>query len=66
MFVNFFGLKFGTSTKIKLGKDLFERARKASEVAGYATVHEFVRYMLEKELAHSAADEADGTTTGSE
>ena len=37
--------------KIKLDKDLFERIKKASEVAGYSSVNEFVVHILEKELA---------------
>ena len=37
--------------KIKLDKELFERLKKASEVAGYSSVNEFVVHILEKELA---------------
>jgi hypothetical protein len=37
--------------KIKLDKELFERLKKASEVAGYSSVDEFVVHILEKELA---------------
>ena len=46
--------------KIKLDKDLFERLKKASEIAGYSSVDEFVVHILEKELAgldDSATDE---------
>jgi hypothetical protein len=46
--------------KIKLDKDLFGRLKKASEVAGYSSVDEFVVHILEKELAgldESASDE---------
>ena len=46
--------------KIKLDKDLFERVKKASEVAGYSSVNEFVVHILEKELVgldDSASDE---------
>ena len=46
--------------KIKLDKDLFERVKKASEVAGYSSVNEFVVHILEKELVgldESASDE---------
>jgi len=37
--------------KIKLDKDLFERTKKAAELAGYSSVDEFVIHILEKELA---------------
>jgi len=37
--------------KIKLDKDLFERLKKASELAGYSSINEFVVHILEKELS---------------
>jgi hypothetical protein len=46
--------------KIKLEKDLFGRLKKASELAGYSSVDEFVVHILEKELSgmdESASDE---------
>jgi hypothetical protein len=36
--------------KIKLEKELLERARKVAETAGYSSVEEFVTHVLEKEL----------------
>lgn len=36
--------------KIKLDKDLMERLQKASELAGYSSVDEFVVHVLEREL----------------
>jgi hypothetical protein len=36
--------------KIKIDKDLMERLKKASELAGYASVDEFVIHVLEKEI----------------
>ncbi len=42
---------FGGS-KIRLDKELLERLKKAAELAGYATVEEFVVHVLEKELGH--------------
>jgi hypothetical protein len=36
--------------KIKLDKDLLERAKKVAETAGYSSVEEFVAHVLEKEL----------------
>jgi len=59
MYVNFLGLKCGTSSKVKLDKDLLERARKVADVAGYATVEEFVSHLLEKEMAHFEDSEGD-------
>lgn len=37
--------------KIKLEKDLIDRAKKISEMAGYASVDEFITHIIEKELA---------------
>jgi hypothetical protein len=37
--------------KIKLEKDLFERAQKYADTAGYSSVDEFITHILEKELA---------------
>lgn len=38
-------------SKIKLDKDLLARVRKISDIAGYASVEEFITHALEKELA---------------
>lgn len=43
--------------KIKLEKELYDRVKKFSEVAGYASVEEFITHILEKELA--SVDESD-------
>ena len=48
-----------STKKIKLEKDLFERAQKYAETAGYASVDEFITHMLEKELAK--IEEGDGS-----
>jgi len=37
--------------KIKLDKDLLARVKKYSDLAGYASVEEFITHALEKELA---------------
>jgi predicted CopG family antitoxin len=37
--------------KIKIEKDLFERAKKYSVTAGYSSVEEFITHIVEKELA---------------
>jgi len=36
--------------KIKLDKDLYDRAETVSKAAGYASVQEFVQHVLEREL----------------
>lgn len=36
---------------IKLKKELWERVKKVSEVAGYSSPQEFVSHVVEKELA---------------
>ena len=43
---------FGSSTKVKLDRDLVDRLRKVADVAGYATVEEFITHVLEKEMLH--------------
>jgi hypothetical protein len=37
--------------KIKLDDNLFDRVKKVSEIAGYASPEEFIIHMIEKELA---------------
>ena len=37
--------------KIKLDKELYEKVKKYSEIAGYSSVEEFVTHALEKEIA---------------
>lgn len=37
--------------KIKIDKNLLERARKLSSAAGYSSVDEFISHLIEKELA---------------
>lgn len=36
--------------KVKINKDILERCKKVSEIAGYSSVEEFVEHVLEKEL----------------
>lgn len=50
----------GSSTSIKLSKDLFERIKRCADAAGYSSPQEFVEHVLEKELAsieEGASDE---------
>ena len=37
--------------KLRIDKELYERVKMYSEIAGYSSVDEFVRNALEKELA---------------
>ena len=52
---------FGSSTKVKLDRDLVDRLRKVADVAGYATVEEVITHVLEKEMLHfeDSKDDAD-------
>ncbi|MGB0954341.1 MAG: hypothetical protein ACPG31_14075 [Planctomycetota bacterium] len=45
--------------KLKINKDILERCKKCSEVAGYSSLEEFVEHILEKELK---AIESAGTS----
>lgn len=36
--------------KLKINKQVLDRCKKCAEIAGYASVEEFVEYVLEKEL----------------
>ncbi len=37
--------------KVKLDKDLLEKVKKFSELAGYSSVEEFITHCLEKEIS---------------
>lgn len=52
---------FGKTTKVKLDRDLYDKLKKVADVAGYATVDEFVTHVLEKEMLHfeGAKDDKD-------
>ena len=39
------------SNRIKLEKDLYDKLKKYSKIAGYSSVEEFVTHVLEKELS---------------
>lgn len=46
--------------KIKIEKELYDRVKKYSEIAGYSSIDEFVTHVLEKELSNvddSASEE---------
>ncbi|MFH2053612.1 MAG: hypothetical protein ABIK96_14195 [bacterium] len=42
---------FGGGDKIKLDKELLARVKRCAEIAGYASADEFVRHVLEREIA---------------
>jgi metal-responsive CopG/Arc/MetJ family transcriptional regulator len=44
---------------LKFDKDLIERIKKCSELAGYSSPEEFVQHILEKELARLEDAESD-------
>ena len=50
---------FGGGNKIKLEKDLIDRAKRVAEVAGYASAEEFIAHIVERELAHFEGDSSD-------
>jgi predicted transcriptional regulator len=45
-------LGFGKTVSVKIDKELHARLTKVADVAGYATVDEFVAHVLEKEMLH--------------
>jgi metal-responsive CopG/Arc/MetJ family transcriptional regulator len=49
----------GSSTSIKLEKDLFERVKRCAAAAGYSSPQEFVQHLLEKELSSIEEGESD-------
>ena len=54
---------FGSGGKIKLDKDLLERIKKISEVAGYASPEEYIVHVLEKEIAKFEDAQSDADIT---
>ena len=45
--------------KIKIESSLFDRAKTASEAAGYSSVEEFITHIIEKELTKHETDQAN-------
>lgn len=45
--------------KIKIDSGLYDRAKRASEAAGYSSVDEFIAHCIENELQKSKVDEAE-------
>ncbi len=47
------------SPKIKIEKDLLERARKVAGLAGYSSVDEFITHLIERELSKLEGAQGD-------
>jgi metal-responsive CopG/Arc/MetJ family transcriptional regulator len=45
--------------KIKIDSNLFDRAKKVAEAAGYSSVEEFITHIIETELAKHETSESD-------
>ncbi len=45
--------------KIKIDSNLFDRVKKAAEVAGYSSVEEFITHIIETEVAKHETSESD-------
>lgn len=54
---------FGGGNKIKLEKDLLDRVKQVSEVAGYASHEEFIIHIIERELAQFEDADSDEDIT---
>ncbi len=50
---------FGGGDKIKIDKDLMEKIKKYSAIAGYSSPEEFVQHVLEREIAKFDKDGGD-------
>lgn len=49
----------GSSTSVKLDKDLFDRIKRCADAGGYSSPQEFVIHVLERELAKIEEGESD-------
>lgn len=52
---------FGSDTKVKLAKPLYERLAEIAKAGGYSSAEEFIVHILEKEAAkfEDAVDDAE-------
>jgi hypothetical protein len=46
--------------KIKIDSGLYDRAKRAAEIAGYSSIEEFVAHCIENELQKLKVEEAEG------
>ena len=49
--------------KVKFDKELYERVKQISELAGYASPEEFIVHCVEKELVHFEGAQSDADIT---
>jgi tRNA-dihydrouridine synthase len=49
--------------KIRLGANLYDRAKRAAEASGYGSVDEFVVHAVEKEIKRLKIEEAEQQVT---
>ena len=45
--------------KIKIDSNLFDRAKKAAETAGYSSIEEFITHVIEAEVAKHEKTDTD-------
>jgi hypothetical protein len=50
---------FGKTASVRIDKDILERLKHVADIAGYATVEEFVTHVLERELSQFEGTEGD-------
>ena len=50
----------GKTNSVKIDKELYVRIKKVADIAGYATVEEFIQHILEKEMLHFEDTSNDG------
>ncbi len=49
----------GSSTSVRLDRDLFDRIKRCADAAGYSSPQEFVQHVLERELSKIEEGESD-------
>jgi predicted transcriptional regulator len=50
---------FGKTASVRIDKDILERLKHVADIAGYATVEEFVTHVLERELSQFEGTDGD-------
>lgn len=50
---------FGNTVKIRLDKGLVARLKRVADVAGYASVEEFIAHVLEREMTNFEGTDGD-------
>ena len=45
--------------KVRIDKEIYERAKRVADIAGYATVEEFVSHLVERELQNFEDAQSD-------